>query len=149
MRVSRPFLFLIITLLIALGAGISTASAQVADPREAPALMVQAVAAQDANAVAALYASDAVVLSPNGATSQGREAIMQAWTRNFAGGYAALEILQSRTERGSDRAATLMVWQATVRQNGQEQTIRGRSLIYYVQGEDGWLISADMSQIAG
>lgn len=125
------------------------ASAQLADPDQAPALMVQAVTAQDPAAVAALYTDDAILLPSTGQTLQGHEAISQAWASNFAHGYTGLEILQSRTERGQERAATLMVWQATIRQGGRDQTIRGRSLIYYVQTANGWLISADMSQVAG
>lgn len=145
-----PFakIFLFLALLLPLGA--TQAQAQMSNPRAAGDLMMAAVRAQDPAAVAALYASDALVLPSNGAPIQGRDAIAQAWAGNFAGGYSDLNILQQRTESGTDRAATVMIWEATIQpQGGQAQTFRGRSLFYFTQTDDGWLISADMAQIGG
>ncbi|WP_417625558.1 SgcJ/EcaC family oxidoreductase [Pararhodobacter aggregans] len=129
---------------------LTPAAAQVATPREAADRMVAAVAARDAAAVAALYAPEAIVLVASQPVIAGREAIGQAWARNFAGGYAALAILQARTDTGSDRAAMVILWEATIRPQGAApQTIRGRSLLYFIRAAQGWLISADMSQVPG
>lgn len=116
----------------------------VAVPREAAAAMVAAVEARDADAVAALYTAEAIVLSPGQPPVAGRDAIRDAWARNFAAGYSRLEVDQVRTETGADRAAMLFTWQATIAQPGRDpMTLRGRSLLYLIRQDAGWLISAD------
>jgi len=132
-----PLLILLLSLATA-------ASAQVARPREAADRMVAAAAARDADAIAALYATGAILLGPNQPVTSGREAIRDSWLRSFAGGYSALSIVEARTETGADRAAMALVWEATI----QPQVVRGRSLIYFTQTAQGWLISADMWQPA-
>ncbi|WP_370222469.1 YybH family protein [Pararhodobacter marinus] len=77
----------------------------------------------------------------------GRDQIREVWARNFAAGYDRLSVTQHRAETGSDRAALVMVWNATVSPQGQApQQVTGRSLLYLVRVADGWLISADMWQ---
>lgn len=143
MRLLTPLLALLLTLA-------TTATAQVERPREAADRMVAAVAARDANAVAALYAQDAIILGPNRPVTAGQDSIRDSWARNFAGGYAALSILQARTEMGTDRAATVMLWEATIQPQGAAaQIVRGRSLLYFTLTPNGWLISADMWQPNG
>ncbi|MCB1395534.1 MAG: DUF4440 domain-containing protein [Rhodobacteraceae bacterium] len=120
-----------------------------ANPREAIDRMIAAVAARDANAVAALYADEAIVLGPNQGVTAGRTAIRDSWLRSFTGGYSALNVLQQRAEAGTDRGAVLMVWEATIERQGQApQVVRGRSLLYVTRQAEGWLISADMWQPA-
>lgn len=137
-----PLLILLLSLATA-------ASAEVARPREAADRMVAAVAARDADAIAALYATGAILLGPNQPVTSGREAIRDSWLRSFAGGYSALSIVDARTETGADRAALALIWEATIQQQGgAAQVVRGRSLIYFTQNAQGWLISADMWQPA-
>ena len=120
-----------------------------ANPQDAVEAMVTAVAARDANAIAALYTEDALLLGVNAGVVSGREAIRNVWTNNFSSGYSALEIGRPRTERGADRALVVFVWQATIRPSDASETfIQGRTMLYFVLGEGGWLISADMWQPA-
>ncbi len=143
MHLFRPVLAILLLVLA------TTASAEVARPREAADRMVAAVAARDADAIAALYATGAILLGPNQPVTSGREAIRDSWLRSFAGGYSALSIVEARTETGADRAAMALVWEATIQpQGGAAQVVRGRSLIYFTQTAQGWLISADMWQPA-
>ncbi|MCA0203435.1 MAG: SgcJ/EcaC family oxidoreductase [Proteobacteria bacterium] len=136
-----------LTVALAVLLSLSPAAAQVATPREAADRMVAAVAAQDAGAVAALYAPEAIVLVASQPVIAGRDAIRDAWARNFGAGYAALAILQARTDTGTDRAAMVILWEATIRPQGAApQTMRGRSLLYFTRAGQGWLISADMAQ---
>jgi uncharacterized protein (TIGR02246 family) len=119
--------------------------AQVANPSDAVEIMVQAVTNRDAEAVAALYAPDALVLGPGSAPLSGRDAIRDAWAGNFRHGYSNLEVGRVRTERGTDRAAMFFYWRATFQPEGQQpRQITGRSLLYLTLVEGGWLISADM-----
>ncbi|MCB1390737.1 MAG: SgcJ/EcaC family oxidoreductase [Rhodobacteraceae bacterium] len=149
MRVLKTLLVVAGLVLFALAAGFSAASAQVPTPRDAVDRMSAAVAARDAAAVAALYASDAIVLGPGQAVMSGRDAIQRSWGHNLAGGYSSLTIRQAVTETGSDRAAMLVVWDARIEQaGGQGYTVHGRSLIYFTRTPQGWLISADMWQEA-
>ena len=146
---ARPLLIAALVLSTA-SAATAQAARHFSRPREAVDAMVAAVAARDADAMAGLYAEDAIVLSPNQPLTGGRAAIRDSWLRNFANGYSALSILQMRTEAGTDRAVTLMIWEATISPPGRDaQTIRGRSMIYAKRVAEGWIISADMWQPAG
>jgi uncharacterized protein (TIGR02246 family) len=119
------------------------------NPRDAAEVFVAAVANRDAAAIAAIYATDAIVLSPNQNPLAGREAIRAAWAQNFAAGYSAIRFgEQQRTERGTDRAAHLFVWEAMITPPGgaAQTTLRGRTLLYLSAVEGGWLISADIWQ---
>ncbi len=117
----------------------------VENPREVVALMRAAVDARDANAIAALYASDAIVLGSRLAVVAGRDAIRDSWVQSFASGYSRLEVARPRTERGADRAAVMFIWRATIQPNGQAaQQVNGRSMLYFQLTDGGWLISADM-----
>jgi uncharacterized protein (TIGR02246 family) len=145
----RPILAALLTMILTLAIpGPSAAQTQgrpLPNPRDATAVFAAAVAARDAGAIAAMYASDAIALSPNQNPVAGREAIRAAWEANFAAGYSAIVFGEDqRTERGTDRAAHLFVWQATITPPGaQPQTIRGRTLLYMTAVDGGWLISAD------
>ncbi|WP_417597883.1 YybH family protein [Pararhodobacter oceanensis] len=126
------------------------AQAQVANPRDAIPPMVAAVEARDANAIAALYTEDAIILGAGRPVVAGREAIRDSWIQSFAGGYSVLEVGRPRTERGADRALMVFLWQATIQpEGGEAQQIVGRSMLYFTRVEGGWLISADMWQPAG
>lgn len=148
MRVFTILPVFLVSLFLASGAQAQTAH-PVAEPRDAVATMISAVAARDANAIAALYTDDAILLGSNTGVVSGREAIRDSWINNFSAGYAVLETGRPRTERGTDRAAVVFVWQATIQPNGRAATyVRGRSMLYFTQVDGGWLISADMWQPA-
>ena len=146
----RHFLFTLTLGFVFGTTAIAQTSTPVANPRDVIDLMVAAVAARDANAVAGLYAEDAIILGPGRPVTAGREAIRDSWIQSFAVGYSVLQVGRPRTERGSNRALMVFLWQATIQPAGQEpQQVVGRSMLYFTLGEDGWMISADMWQPAG
>ena len=119
------------------------------DPRDAAGAMTQAVAAQDANAVAALYLPEAILLGPGLPPVAGQAAIRDVWARNFAAGFATLTFDDIRLARGQDSAAIVWTWTGRIAPQGQPvQVLRGRSLVYFTLTPDGWRISADMWQAA-
>ena len=125
-------------------------AAPLTNPRDAVAAMIAAVEARDANAIAALYAPDAIILGASRPVVAGREAIRDSWIQSFAAGYSVLEVGRPRTERGADRALMVFLWQATIQPaQGEAQQGVGRTILYFTLGADGWLISADMWQPAG
>lgn len=146
------FTFFLLSLTFSLlfgGTAIAQTATPVANPFEAVDTMIAAVVARDANAIAALYTDDALLLGANVGVVSGREAIRDSWINNFATGYSALETGRPRTERGSDRALVVFVWQATIRPDGAAETfVQGRTMLYFKLVEGGWLISADMWQPA-
>ena len=131
------------------GTAFAQTATPVANPYEAVDARIAAVVARDANAIAGLYTDDALLLGVNAGVVSGREAIRDSWIRNFSAGYAVLETWRPRTERGTDRALVVFVWQATIRPNGAAETYaQGRTMLYFQLVEGGWLISADMWQPA-
>jgi len=149
MRFLTYFSALIFSLFVGSAIQAQTAT-PVASPDDAIEVMIAAVAARDANAVAGLYAEDAVVLGSGRPVTAGRTAIRDSWLQSFAGGYSALQVGRPRTERGADRAAMIFAWQATIQQSGQApQQVQGRSMLYFKRVEGGWIISADMWQPLG
>lgn len=133
---------------LAMPALAQTAARPLSAPREATEVFAAAVAARDAGAIAAMYAEDAIVLSSAQNPVAGREAIRAAWEANFAAGYSAIIFGQNqRTDRGTDRAAHLFVWEATLSPaDVQPRQMRGRTLLYLTAVDGGWLISADIWQ---
>jgi uncharacterized protein (TIGR02246 family) len=125
-----------------------TAARPLPAPRDATEVFEAAVAARDASAIAAMYADEAILLSPAQNPVAGREAIRAAWEANFAAGYSAIRFGQGqRTDRGTDRAAHLFVWEATISPAGvQPRQMRGRTMLYLTAVDGGWLISADIWQ---
>ncbi|WDR05924.1 SgcJ/EcaC family oxidoreductase [Devosia rhodophyticola] len=146
MRFAIYLLTLVFGLLFC-GTAFAQTATPMANPSEALDTMIAAVAARDADAIAALYTDDALLLGSNSNALSGRKAIRDVWANNFSGGYSVLETGNPRTERGTDRAAVIFVWQATIRPNGAAETfIQGRTMLYFRLAEGGWLISADMWQ---
>lgn len=142
-----PRILALILALLLPGAALAQAT-PLANPRDAAAAFVAAVAARDAAAIAAMYSEQSILLSPNEPPVQGRDAIRAAWERNFASGYSAIRFADNqRTDRGTDRAAHLYIWEATITPaSGAPVTVLGRSMLYLVSVDGGWLISADIWQ---
>jgi len=148
MRFTNFLLTLTFSLLLG-GAAFAQTATPSANPDEAVGAMVAAVTARDANAIAALYTDDALLLGASASVVSGREAIRDSWINNFSAGYSALQTGRPRTERGTDRAVVVFVWQATIQPNGAAETlVQGRTMLYFKLVEGGWLISADMWQPA-
>lgn len=117
------------------------------NPRAASPAMSAAVAAGDAEAVAALYLPEAILLGPGQPAVVGRAAIREAWEQNFAAGFRSLSFSDIAAEQGTDRTAVLWTWAAEIAPAGQPaQVLKGRSLLYFTLTPEGWRISADMWQ---
>lgn len=129
---------------------IAGASAQsgLATPRAAAEIFVKATAAGDADAIAALYAPDAVMLAPGLATISGRDAIRATFVRNFGIGKNVIAFDDIRSETGQDRAAVLWQWRSEITPaSGATIRLTGRSLVYFKLVGGAWLISADMMHV--
>ena len=81
--------------------------------------MSDAIAKGDVDAIAALYAKDAVVMLPSGKTASGRDAIRQAYADNQAAGTNVLEFGGGRALGGRDQLSVIWTWELTITPEGQ------------------------------
>lgn len=120
-----------------------------ATPQEAVDRMVAAVEARDAGAMAGLYLDTALIMVPGEPALEGPEEIRAAWERAFADGFSQLVIGTPRNRRGSDRAASVYLWEALIAPPGEPaRRLRARTLLHLEAVEGGWLIAAEMWQPA-
>ncbi|MCO5145819.1 MAG: nuclear transport factor 2 family protein [Aquamicrobium sp.] len=140
----------ILALAVALATSLPAfAQSGVASPRDAAEVFATATAAGDAETIAALYASDAIMLAPGAAPIVGRDAIKAVFVRNFSHGRNRMAFGTIRVESGADRAAAYWEWASEITgKSGAVQKTNGRSLVYFRKDGDIWLISADMMHVA-
>ncbi len=120
----------------------------VASPKDAAEVFVKATAAGDAEAIAALYTSDAILLPPGAPPVSGRNAIKAVFERNFSAGANTIAFTNVRSEVGQDRAAVFWQWRSEIKQaSGQIVRSIGQSLVYFRRVDGAWLISADMFHV--
>lgn len=121
-----------------------------ADPRDAMKIFVEATAAGDADAIAALYTPNAIMLAPNTPVIGGREAIRAVFKNNFAAGPNTIEFGNFQLDGSGNRALIVWTWRSQILPANREPIrILGRSMVYFSRAEgEGWLISADMFQPA-
>ena len=125
------------------------AQSGVSTPREAAEVFIAATAAGDAGRIAALYATDALMLAPGAAPIAGRDAIRAVFQRNFSLGRNAIAFSTIRVDTGSDRAAVYWEWVSEIAAtSGAVRRMNGRSFVYFRKEGDGWVISADMMHVA-
>ena len=123
------------------------ARAEVADPHDAMKVVVEATARGDFDALAALYAPDAILLAPGAPAFAGREAIRAIYRHNAAQGRNSIAFTDMKIDSGADRAVVMWTWVSeTVPKSGKAVRVVGRSLVYFKNTGQGWLISADMFQ---
>ncbi len=123
------------------------ALAQVAQPLDAVDVFVAATAAGDADAIAALYAPNALLLAPGAPVIGGREAIRAIHQRNAGLGESTIAFDDVKIDAGQNQAIVLWSWTSTVKPpSGDAVVQRGRSMVYFVRAEAGWFISVDMFQ---
>jgi uncharacterized protein (TIGR02246 family) len=118
----------------------------IADPRQSVDIFREAMAAGDAEAIAGLFAENAILLAPTGEAFGGRDAIRAVYQRNFDAGRNTIVFDEVQFEAGSDRAVMLWLWHLTIENAG---TTRGRSMLYWRRTDAGWEIVADMFQAVG
>ncbi|MGE0501308.1 MAG: SgcJ/EcaC family oxidoreductase [Rhizobiaceae bacterium] len=117
-------------------------------PRDAVDVFVKATAAGDPDALAALYAPNAIFLAPDTPVVSGRDEIRKVFARNFAAGPNTIAFTDVLVDGEGTRALILWSWNTQISPPGRDPVrLSGRSLVYFIRGETGWLISADMMQV--
>lgn len=120
----------------------------VAHPRDAADVFVMATLAGDADAIAALYAPNAIFLAPDTPMITGRDAIRGVFERHFLAGRSSIRFFDVKIDSAGDRALVVWRWISEVALDGGAPVrTDGRSMVYMVKGDAGWQISADMLQV--
>ncbi|MCP4382088.1 MAG: nuclear transport factor 2 family protein [Hyphomicrobiales bacterium] len=116
-------------------------------PRDIETVYKEAMAKRDASIVASYYTDDAQLFAPNGRVFKGRAAIEE----DMAEGYrvSARELTASDITVDGDDDQAVLIWNWTLEvtpDGGRTQTVHGRSLHVWVNGDDGWKITYDLYQ---
>jgi uncharacterized protein (TIGR02246 family) len=155
---SRPVIFALIAVLV----GATVTPALAADVTETE-LMQAAVALgrqYDANyadknpaAMAALYASDGVLVSPSGPIIRGREALKAYYIKRFASGARGHAIKVSEVHVQGDGGYGLAQFSVlTPGADGDLHEVHGTILAVYERGPEGWrlrIVEPSVPEIAG
>ena len=116
-------------------------------PKDAAAVFEKATAAGDVDAIAGLYAPDAVLLAPGGQAIAGRDAIRAVHRRNQAAGPNTIRFSDVKIDVGDDRAILLWSWTSEIAPQGRPPVVtKGRSLVHWKRISGVWQITADMFQ---
>lgn len=109
---------------------------------------IAAAERDDAAAVAALYADDAVVVGPAGQPAQGRQAIQEAFAADFPQA-TNLQVTSSDVEVSGDLVTDMGEFTQTVQTpDGQQQTVTGRYIVVLRRQADGaWRIVQHLSAV--
>lgn len=144
-------LAIILATLVAAGllAGTARAQSPIVNPQDLPQLYAQAMAAGDVDTIVSFYASNAILMTPEGPVAAGAEQIRQLMARNFSGGARlGMKFNQAQIDGGGGHAVTVWDWNLTIAVEGQpEQQRHVRSMIYLQQAGERWTIAADMYQV--
>lgn len=133
---------------IAIGLAGPSLAIGVEHPSKAVETYMAAVNSGDAEAVAALYHEDAILMGPDGSTAEGREAIKAANARNFAAGKVQLAIDKPLTDFGDHNGVMVYTWTMTIAPDGAAPvSVKGRSLLGWGKEDGQWVILADMYQV--
>lgn len=118
------------------------------DPRDAAKIFIEATSAGNADAIAALYAPNAVLMPPNGPAIHGRDAIRSVFQNNFSAGPNTIEFGNYKLDVSGNRASLIWNWRSVInRSEGEPLRVLGRSSLYFKKSEEtGWLIDIDMFQ---
>lgn len=119
------------------------------DPQQLESAFSAAVNGGDADAVAALYAPDALLMLPNGDIAMGRDAIRAVYAANQKSGANTITFDQAKVDGDFRSASLVWTWSLTISpQAGVPRHTRGRSLLYLKRTGTVWQIAADMFQVA-
>ena len=117
-------------------------------PKDAAAVFEKATAAGDVDAIAALYAPDAVLFGPGGQTIVGRDGIRAVHRRNQAAGPNTIRFSEVKIDAGDDRAIMLWSWTSQIAPKGRPPVVtKGRSLVHWTRMAGAWQITMDMFQV--
>ena len=101
----------------------------------------EAVAAGDADALAALYTENAIAMPPSQPILEGRDAIREDFAAMFDSGVDGVDIETVELVRRDDMAIERS--NLTVRVGGEE-ALQGKALVVWVLVDDEWLMARDM-----
>lgn len=140
---------------IAAGMALMTAAPGAASAQGAPAGIEDfvrrfraAMAARDADAVAALYGERALLLMPEGPIAAGRDQIRAVYARNFANSGLRMTPAETRADGDAAHAVVLWIWNAEIaRPGGEPLRRRIRALLHLKAAPEGWQIAADLYQV--
>jgi uncharacterized protein (TIGR02246 family) len=106
----------------------------------------QAYNAGDADAVAGFYSMDGVVLPPDGARQEGREAIRAFWSGAMEQGLKDVDLTAVEVYPQDDMATEVGTFTATApAEGGGQAAIAGKYIVLWKRGEDGtWQIHRDI-----
>lgn len=117
------------------------------NPKDAVEIFQSATADGDAAAIAEIYAPKATLLMPDGKVAEGRDQIRALTERMLRSGQNELTFRDVKVDGGDARAVMIWSWDRKITpKEGDAITIRGRSMLYWLKGEDGWQIAVDMYQ---
>ena len=142
MRVSLQVLVVMMTVGV-LEAGVVKAQHDVAEAIEAVNQQLSNnVAAGDADAIAMLFTANAIVMAPNAAPIEGREAITADWNANFAAGFGALRLTTDEAEMFGDVAHE--VGRYVVEAADGSHLDHGKYIVIWKHTSDGWKLHRDI-----
>ncbi len=104
--------------------------------------LAQAITAGDAEAAAALYAEDGMLLPPGMAPVEGREAIAGFWAGAGDGVESVALTTESVTPLGEGHAQEVGSYRLTPPGGAEEVT--GRYVIVWQETGEGWVIKTDI-----
>jgi uncharacterized protein (TIGR02246 family) len=138
-----------LTAMLAIATVAGAALAQtIAHPQDAAAIFEQAVAAGDIDAIAALYAPRAALLTPDGRDAHGRDAIRGVYATNQRLGANSMQFHDVTAEEGPDSAMMYWGWTLTITPSGKDQIkVNGRSALFWKRIDGRWQIVLDMFQV--
>ncbi|MFD0988265.1 YybH family protein [Methyloligella solikamskensis] len=117
------------------------------NPKDAVEIFKKATAEGDAAAIANVYGPKATLLLPDGKVASGRDQIRALNERMLSAGKNELTFRDVKVDGGDSRAVMIWSWERKITpEKGEPVTIRGRSMLYWLKGEDGWQIAVDMYQ---
>ncbi len=123
----------------------SPALAGVDDPSMAVIVYGDAVEKGDAAALSSLYAEDAVVWTSSGQTLEGREAIRAGNAASFAAASGKIEFESIHSDMSDTKGAMRWNWTLTLtpKDGSAPGVMKGRSMMAWTKGKDGWEISSE------
>jgi uncharacterized protein (TIGR02246 family) len=107
---------------------------------------LEAIAAKDANAIAAIYAEDGHMLPPNAPKAVGREAIKKGWEGflGLPGMQLTFETEKFEVARSADVAVEIQTYKFTTGEGAAQVTDTGKGLVTWVKRDGKWFVLADM-----
>lgn len=128
------------TLILSIALGLSGGAAQ-AETSFATSIWARAVNSGDATALASLYTSDAVLVSPGTEIVSAPGAISEFWAAKRKAGASDFQVVSVNERTEGNRVYQSAVWASTFNSNGQISEMEGQMTNVLVRQDDGrWKI---------